>query len=102
MTTLIDRAKELAYLSFFATLAAAAFSNSLFEISSSVFMVLWILLVAAERRWGVLKNKWAYLLAAYALVNFLSVSQTAYLHEALKGAFRVLRWTILTKMAYSI
>ena len=96
MKTLIDRAKDQVYLLLFAMLASAAFSNSLFEISSSVFMVLWLFTVLAERRWKIFKGVWVYFLGAYVAVNVLSVFQTVSVHDSVKGAFRVLRWAILT------
>lgn len=94
--TLIDQARPLAYLMFFGALATAAFSNSLFEITSSVFLGLWLVDSLARRRGLSRGGWWVWALAAYLLINLASALQPPWLYEGFKGAFRVLRWVLLT------
>lgn len=100
MKTLIEllarHARTLAFPVLFGALATAAFSNSLFEISSSIFLGLWLVDLIARRRTGVFRGAWPLLLAVYVLVNALSVLPAQFAYDSLKGAFRVLRWALLT------
>ncbi len=87
--------KKAAYGALFFVIATAAFSNSLFQISSVIFIVLSLLSVIGTRQASFLKNRWAILVAVYFLMNLISLAQSAYLFTSLKSIFAVLRQILL-------
>ncbi len=87
--------KKAAYGALFFVIATAAFSNSLFQISSVIFIVLSFLSAIGTRQVSFLKSRWAILVAVYFLMNLVSLAQSAYLFTSLKSIFAVLRQILL-------
>ena len=87
--------KDAAFWALFFVIATVAFSNSLFQISSSLFIVLSILAIAGTRQVSFLKNGWGILIAIYFVMNLVSLTQSEYLLTSLRGVFAVLRRILL-------
>ena len=92
---LIERGKALAYWAFVGAVVAASFSNSFFEIFSIGYLLVASALLIFEKRWEFLKNGLAVLAGLYFLAAILSLTQTQYWDNSLKGIFRILRCVLM-------
>ena len=88
-------AENAALICLWGTLASISFSNSLFEIFSSILMGLAILLVLARRDWSLFRNKWFYASATLILIDTLTIFFSIDPWSSARGAFRVLRCVML-------
>lgn len=83
--------KSFAFWALAGALVAASFSNSLFEIFSGFFMILSLFLIVVEKKGFVFKSLFGLAVGIYLLIVFLSLTQSNYPSESLRGVFRVLR-----------
>jgi putative inorganic carbon (HCO3(-)) transporter len=91
-----ERAKEIAFVVLFGVAATISFSNSLFEITSSVFMALALFSAIGFRRLDLLKTKWGAFLGLYLFLCAASFARSQYPFESWKGLFRVFRCILLS------
>ncbi len=92
----VNTAKNLALWALAAAFVTASFSNSFFEIFSGIFLVLCLALIAAERRLDFFKSPFGVAAGIYLLWVLLTLTQSEYFAESLKGFFRVLRYTLMS------
>jgi O-antigen ligase len=88
-------AENAAWFFLLGTLAAVSFSNSFFEIFSSIFMVLTIFLVIFRGDLGMLRGRWFLLVGLFLAVNLVSCLGSVDLWNSAKGIFRIFRCAIL-------
>lgn len=87
--------RRAAYITFFLVVAANAFSISFFQILSLVFMGFVLIDFLKTRRVRFVKPIFFMLLCGYLAINLISLTQTDYLAQSLRGAFRVFRHLLL-------
>ena len=94
---LIDRPKlrSLALGALMATAASLSFSITLFEISSVIFIISSLLVMALEKDFSVFGRKCAIFIGLYCLAALLSISQSHHLWDSLKGLLRMARLGLL-------
>ena len=93
---LIKAGKSLAFWALGAAFVCASFSNSLFEIFSSAFLILSLALIAKEKRLDVFKSAFGVAAGLYFLAVLMTLTQSAYPAESLRGIFRVLRCVLMS------
>lgn len=88
----IDLLKRLGFFLLLATLASAAVGISLFEISSVAFLAVSLVCMALDAdRKRALGGCWTVFFAVYFAANLLSLTQSQYMGDSLKGMLRVFR-----------
>lgn len=96
------RAENTALWCLAGTLAAASFSNSFFEIFSSVFMCLTALLVITRRDLKAFQTPWVFFVGLFLAINLVSMALSVDLWSSAKGAFRVFRCILLALSTFYI
>ncbi len=95
--------KETAYYFLFPSILAVAVSISLFAAVSSVFMALVLYSMIRSKQTSLLKDLFFKLLFLYFFMNLLSLTQTHYWAESLRGLFKVFRHIFLcVGVAYTL
>ncbi len=89
------RIKEAAFLVLFFVVLTVTFSISLFEIFSSLFLILSFIAFFKERTPKIFKGAFIFCMAVYFFMNLLSVTQSGYLWTSARGVFKVLRQILL-------
>ena len=92
---LIEKAKLPAFWAFLGALVGLAFSNSIFEIFSGIYLALTLFVVVGQKHREVFKGRTAMLALLYLAVVLLSLLGSAYWDNSLKGAFRVFRCVLM-------
>ena len=92
----VKNAKKLALIALAASLVAASFSNSFFEIFCGLFLGLSLVCVLAEKKTEILQGPFALAAGIYLLVVALTVLGSGYPAESLRGVFRVLRCVLMS------
>jgi O-antigen ligase len=82
--------RRAAFWALCAIVPCITFSNSLFEISSSIFIGLSFVVFFTEKRFQIIKSPFLILLLIYLLMNFLSLTKTSDMGASWRGIFKVL------------
>ncbi len=88
---LTDKLKILAFWLLLASIFTITFSISLYEITSVAFVLVSLAAMATDRGTPALKGRWMLFLAVYFAANALSLTQSHYMADSLKGLLRVFR-----------
>lgn len=91
----LQNLRELSFFFLLATVVSLACGISLFEISSSVFVVLSLLGMIGARQGRVWRGRWMIFLCLYFLACILSFLPSEHWGDSLKGLFRVARLILL-------
>ncbi|MBI3315987.1 MAG: O-antigen ligase family protein [Candidatus Omnitrophica bacterium] len=90
-----DPARSLAYLTLFFVIALGSWSNAFFSIFSILFMLLSLVSVFRTRDFSVFKSPLAVFIAVFIFMNLVSLTQTHYLDNSLRGVFKIFRSGLL-------
>ena len=88
-------AKELAYLLLFPSFLFVTVSITLFAAVSSAVMILALVSMLRSREASIFKEIFFKLLFLYFFINLLSLTQTHYWSESIRGLFKVFRHVLL-------
>lgn len=95
MLTKATRLRQAAWFSLMAAAASLAFSITLYEASSILFIVLSLAVMVLERDFSVFRKTLTIFIGLFCAVTLISVSQSGYLWDSWKGVFRVVRCALL-------
>ena len=87
--------KKTAFYLLFWVMASIAFSISLYEVTSVLFILICIVSFLTDQEKRLFSRRWTLLLVVYFSANLLSLTQTHYPYDSWKGLFRVARSILL-------
>ena len=91
----IDFLKKAAFFSLLGVIASAAFSISFYEITTVIFILLSMTAFFLDPDKKLLQRRWVIFFGVYFLANLLSLTQTHYPTDSLKGLLRIARLILL-------
>ena len=93
---LIENLKRIAFYSLAGVILSLSFSISLYEVTSVIFVLSAAAAMILSRDTRLLKSRWMIFLLLYLAANLLSLTQSHYPIDSLKGIVRVLRLGLLS------
>ena len=90
-----DLLKKVAFYLLFAVIASIAFSVSMYEITSILFILISVLSFLKDPNKRIWRGRMIVFFIVYFLANLLSLTQTHFPADSWKGIFRVARSMLL-------